>query len=271
MSTNGPGAVPVIDVRTVSKTYGEAHSAVRALRGVSLRVERGEFVAIVGASGSGKSTLMNVLALLDDVNGGSYRLDGVDVRHRTEDELAEIRNKRIGLVFQQFNLLTGSTAQQNVELPLIYAGVRRAERRRMALQALATVGLARRATHLPSELSGGEQQRVAVARAVVNDPALVLADEPTGNLDTVASASVLGVLRRLHRQGRTVVVITHEQEVASIANRVVEMRDGAHRLGQRPRRRRWRRRPTGWCRRDPLRVRSASPSRGSPPTGCDPS
>jgi putative ABC transport system ATP-binding protein len=217
---------PVIQVRRVFKTYGTAHSAVRALQGVSLNVHRGECVAIVGASGSGKSTLMNVLALLDDVNRGSYRLDGVDVRHRSEDELAEIRNSRIGLVFQQFNLLTGLTALKNVELPLIYAGVKRAERQERAMRALATVGLSKRAGHLPSELSGGEQQRVAVARAVVNDPALVLADEPTGNLDTVASASVLGVLRRLHRQGRTVVVITHEQEVASIANRVVEMRDG---------------------------------------------
>ncbi|MDA8342615.1 MAG: ABC transporter ATP-binding protein [Actinomycetota bacterium] len=222
MSANAP----VIQLRRVVKTYGAAHNAVQALRGVSLTVRRGELVAIVGASGSGKSTLMNVLALLDDVNRGSYRLDGVDVRHRTEDELAEIRNRRIGLVFQSFNLLPGSSALRNVELPLVYSGVRRAERERRALEALETVGLDRRAHHLPSELSGGEQQRVAVARAVVNDPAIVLADEPTGNLDTVASESVLGVLRRLHRQGRTVVVITHELDVAAFASRVVEMRDG---------------------------------------------
>jgi len=225
VTTPLPG-VPVIQLRKVAKTYGTAYSAVHALRGVSLTVWRGEFVAIVGASGSGKSTLMNVLALLDDVNRGSYRLDGVDVRHRSEDELAGIRNGRIGLVFQAFNLLVGESALRNVELPLIYAGVRRVEREERALQALAMVGLARRAHHLPSELSGGEQQRVAVARAVVNDPAIVLADEPTGNLDTVASSSVLEVLRHLHRQGRTVVVITHEQDVAAFADRVVEMRDG---------------------------------------------
>ena len=225
MTTALPGT-PVIQLRKVVKTYGTAQSAVHALRGVSLTIRRGEMVAIVGASGSGKSTMMNILALLDSVNRGSYRLDGVDVRYRSEDELAEIRNRRIGLVFQSFNLLTGQTALRNVELPLIYAGVHRSERRERALQALATVGLARRADHLPSELSGGEQQRVAVARAVVNDPAIVLADEPTGNLDTVASTAVLEVLQRLHRQGRTVVVITHEHDVASIAGRIVEMRDG---------------------------------------------
>ena len=219
-------SAPAIQLRGAVKTYGTAHSAVHALRGVSLTVRRGELVAIVGASGSGKSTLMNVLALLDDVNRGSYRLDGVDVRHRTEDELAEIRNSRIGLVFQAFNLLPGSSALRNVELPLVYSGVRRAERERRALEVLEMVGLDRRAHHLPAELSGGEQQRVAVARAVVNDPAIVLADEPTGNLDTVASGSVLGVLRRLHGQGRTVVVITHEHDVAAFASRVVEMRDG---------------------------------------------
>ena len=222
-----PGARdPVIQLCRVVKTYGAAHSAVHALRGVSLTIRRGERVAILGASGSGKSTLMNVLALLDNVNQGSYRLDGVDVRHRTEDELAEIRNRRIGLVFQAFNLLPALTALRNVELPLVYSGVRRAERERRALEALETVGLDGRAHHLPSELSGGEQQRVAVARAVVNEPAIVLADEPTGNLDTVASGSVLGVLRRLNGQGRTVVVITHEHDVAAFASRVVEMRDG---------------------------------------------
>ncbi|MHB1852539.1 MAG: ABC transporter ATP-binding protein [Acidimicrobiales bacterium] len=226
MTTIPFASTPAIQLRRVVKTYGAAHSAVHALRGVSLTVRRGELVAILGASGSGKSTLMNVLALLDDVNRGSYRLDGVDVRHRTEDELAEIRNNRIGLVFQAFNLLPGSSALRNVELPLVYSGVRRAERERRALETLEMVGLGRRAHHLPSELSGGEQQRVAVARAVVNDPAIVLADEPTGNLDTVASGSVLGVLRRLHGQGRTVVVITHEHDVAAFASRVVEMRDG---------------------------------------------
>ncbi len=226
MTTAPIRVAPVIQLRNVSKVYGLGQGAVHAVRGVSLTIERGEFVAIVGASGSGKSTLMNLLALLDEPTGGRFRLDGIDVRHREEDELAEVRNRGIGLVFQQFNLLTGSNALRNVELPLIYAGVRRADRQRRALAALRAVGLARRADHLPSELSGGEQQRVAVARAIVNDPALILADEPTGNLDTVATASVLGVLRRLHQQGRTLVVITHENDVAAFANRVVELRDG---------------------------------------------
>ncbi len=217
---------PVIELRNVVKTFGQGASKVHAVRGVSLTIERGEFVAIVGASGSGKSTLMNILALLDDVSRGSFRLDGIDVRHREEDELAEVRNRQIGLVFQAFNLLTGLSALKNVELPLIYAGVRRAERQERAMRALAVVGLAKRAEHLPAELSGGEQQRVAVARAVVTDPAIVLADEPTGNLDTVASTTVLGVLQQLHQQGRTLVVITHEHDVAAIADRVVELRDG---------------------------------------------
>jgi putative ABC transport system ATP-binding protein len=216
----------VIALRKVSKIYGTGAGRVHAVRDVTLSIHRGEFVAIVGASGSGKSTLMNILALLDDVTRGSFRLDGVDVRHREEDDLAAIRNGRIGLVFQSFNLLSGLSAAENVELPLIYAGVRRAERRDRALAALAAVGLSRRAHHVPSELSGGEQQRVAVARAIVNDPAIVLADEPTGNLDTIASASVLGILKDLHQQGRTLVVITHEHDVASIADRIVEMRDG---------------------------------------------
>lgn len=226
MARPGTPGSPVIELRRVSKTYGEGQSKVHAVREVSLTIRRGEFVAIVGASGSGKSTLMNLLALLDEPTRGRFRLDGVDVRHREPDELAEVRNRGIGLVFQAFNLLTGMTALKNVELPLVYAGVRRAERQSRATAALASVGLGRRADHLPTELSGGEQQRVAVARAIVNDPAIILADEPTGNLDTVATASVLGVLRRLHLQGRTLVVITHEHDVAAFANRVVEMRDG---------------------------------------------
>jgi putative ABC transport system ATP-binding protein len=231
MSTELPAVavrrpVPVIHLSKVSKTFGSGPTAVRAVREVDLRVRRGEFVAIVGASGSGKSTMMNILALLDNPTTGRYRIDGVDVSDRDEDELAAIRNGRIGLVFQAFNLLTGLTALRNVELPLVYAGVRRAEREERARQALVTVGLGRRGSHFPTELSGGEQQRVAVARAIVNNPAILLADEPTGNLDSVASASVLGVLDRLHGQGRTVVVITHEHDVAIHAERVVEMRDG---------------------------------------------
>ena len=219
-------SVPVLHLAKLSKTFGSGASAVRAVREVSLKVHRGEFVAIIGASGSGKSTLMNILALLENPTKGRYRIDGVDVRHRSEDELAEIRNVRIGLVFQAFNLLTGLTALRNVELPLVYAGVRRADREARAMEALAQVGLRRRAGHFPTELSGGEQQRVAVARAIVNNPSIVLADEPTGNLDTVATASVLGMIDRLHRQGRTVVVITHEHDVAAHAERVIEMRDG---------------------------------------------
>ena len=217
-------AVPaVLDVRSVTKVYGMGEMAVRALRGVSLVVERGDYVAVMGASGSGKSTLMNILGCLDVPTGGRYLLDGRDVGRLDERRLAVLRNRRIGFVFQSFNLIPRMSALANVELPLAYGGLRGAERRRRALAALREVGLADRVGHEPNELSGGQQQRVAVARALVTAPSLVLADEPTGNLDTASTADVLGILDRLTLSGRTIVVITHEDDVAAHAKRVVRL------------------------------------------------
>jgi putative ABC transport system ATP-binding protein len=217
---------PVLDIRTVTKTYGAGDTLVRALRGVSLRVERGEYVAIMGASGSGKSTLMNILGCLDTPTSGRYLLDGVDVSRLDDRQLALVRNRRIGFVFQAFNLIPRTTALANVELPLAYAGMKAADRRRRARAALAMVGLADRADHEPNQLSGGQQQRVAVARALVTAPALVLADEPTGNLDTRSSADLLAVLDRLNYSGRTIVLITHEVDVAAHARRLIRLVDG---------------------------------------------
>jgi putative ABC transport system ATP-binding protein len=217
---------PVLDVRQVSKVYGAGETAVNALRGTSLVVERGEYLAIMGASGSGKSTLMNILGCLDIPTSGRYLLDGVDVSRLNDRQLALVRNRRIGFVFQAFNLIPRTSALANVELPLAYAGMKAAERRRRATAALAMVGLADRARHEPNELSGGQQQRVAVARALVTAPALVLADEPTGNLDTQSSADVLAVLDRLNRSGRTIVLITHEADVAAHARRLIRLVDG---------------------------------------------
>jgi putative ABC transport system ATP-binding protein len=199
---------------------------VFALRGVSLVVERGDFVAIMGQSGSGKSTMMNIIGCLDVPTRGHYWLDGVNVRHLDELDLSHIRNRKIGFVFQSFNLLPRMSALANVELPLTYAGVRPRQRREMATAALERVGLGDRLRHLPTELSGGQQQRVAVARAMVTNPSLVLADEPTGNLDTSDSAEVLDVISRLNAEGGTVVLITHEPDVAARANRIVTLRDG---------------------------------------------
>jgi putative ABC transport system ATP-binding protein len=216
----------VLDVLAVTKEYGEAATVVHALRGVSLTVERGEYVAIMGSSGSGKSTLMNILGCLDVPTSGRYRLDGVDVSRLTDRQLALVRNRRIGFVFQAFNLIPRTTALANVELPLAYAGLKRADRRRRAADALAMVGLSDRAGHEPNQLSGGQQQRVAVARALVTAPALVLADEPTGNLDTQSSTEVLAVLDRLNRSGRTIVLITHESDVAAHARRLIRLVDG---------------------------------------------
>ncbi len=217
---------PVIAVRELTKTYSLGEVEVRALRGVSLVVERGDFLAIMGASGSGKSTLMNILGCLDAPTSGRYMLDGVDVRALDETELAYVRNRKIGFVFQSYNLIPRTSAVANVELPLMYAGMKRAERRRMALLALEAVGLSDRTEHLPSELSGGQQQRVAVARALATRPAMILADEPTGNLDSESTREVLEIFLRLNERGRTVVMITHESDVAAYARRVIRLRDG---------------------------------------------
>jgi putative ABC transport system ATP-binding protein len=220
-------ARPVIDVREVRRTYQLSEEiAVHALAGVSLRIERGEYVAIMGASGSGKTTLMSILGCLDIATSGSYRLDGIDVRDYDEDDLSDLRSRKLGFVFQAFNLVPRRSALAQVELPLAYAGVPRAARTARASAALAAVGMEDRMDHLPSELSGGQQQRVAVARAIVGNPALILADEPTGNLDTHATGDVLEIFARLNAQGRTVVLITHEHDVARHARRVVTMADG---------------------------------------------
>ncbi|HEX3239663.1 MAG TPA: ABC transporter ATP-binding protein [Solirubrobacterales bacterium] len=217
---------PVIRIDELTRTYLMGQMRVQALRGVSLRIERGEYVAIMGPSGSGKSTLMNTLGCLDAPTSGRYLLDGVDVRTHSEDELSDLRNRKIGFVFQGFNLVTKITALSNVELPLAYAGLPRPERRRRALRALAAVGMADRVGHSSNELSGGQQQRVAIARAIVTNPALILADEPTGNLDSRSTADVLGIFETLNRHGRTVVMITHEDEVAVHAQRLIRLADG---------------------------------------------
>ena len=217
---------PVIDLDHVTKVYRNGSISVAALRGVSLTIDSGEYVAIVGPSGSGKSTLMHILGCLDTPTAGTFHLAGQDVSNMSEEELAEVRNRRIGFVFQQFNLLPSMTAWQNVELPLAYAGVHRAERKERAMEALTRVGLAGRVQHRPGELSGGQQQRVAVARALVTEPDLILADEPTGNLDSVSADDVLRLMNELFEAGRTLVLITHDVGVASAAGRVIGIRDG---------------------------------------------
>jgi ABC-type lipoprotein export system ATPase subunit len=217
--------LPLIVLRDLSKVYA-AGQTVHALRGVNLEIAAGEFVAIMGASGSGKSTLMNILGCLDTPNSGSYVLDGVPVQDRDADALAALRNRRMGFVFQQFNLMPRTSALENVELPLLYAGVRQPERSRRALAALQRVGLGDRSSHSPTQLSGGQQQRVAIARALVNEPALILADEPTGALDSETSAEVMQLLDALNRQGITVILVTHEADIAAWARRRLLFKDG---------------------------------------------
>jgi putative ABC transport system ATP-binding protein len=217
---------PVIQVHDVSKIFDLGQIRVHALRKVSLRIDTGDLVAIMGSSGSGKSTLMNILGCLDIPTSGRYEIDGVDVSQLDEDDLADLRNRKIGFVFQSFNLVARTSALVNVELPLAYAGLRGAQRRTRAERALRSVGMANRMHHQPSELSGGQQQRVAVARAIVTNPALILADEPTGNLDSHATEDVLRIFARLNEDGRTVVLITHEPDVAEQTKRIVRLSDG---------------------------------------------
>jgi len=215
-----------IDLQEIVKTYKSGSIEVHALRGVTLRIERGEYVAIMGPSGSGKSTLMNVIGCLDRPTSGNYHLDGIDLSALDDRALAKIRLEKLGFIFQGFNLLPRTDAMKNVSLPLFYAKVSPKERRERARAALAEVGLADRGHHKPSELSGGQQQRVAIARALINNPAVLLADEPTGNLDSTTSEEILALFESLHRAGRTIVVVTHDEEVAERANRVVRLRDG---------------------------------------------
>jgi len=214
----------MINLDNITKVYEIGDVQVTALSGIDYRVEAGEMVSIMGPSGSGKSTLMNLMGCLDRPTSGTYELDGMDVSRLKDDQLADIRNKKIGFVFQSFNLLARATVVTNVELPLVYSGVR--VKRQRAMEALESVGMAERATHRPSEISGGEQQRVTVARALVNNPSIILADEPTGNLDTQTSKGIMVMLQRLNSQGITIVIVTHEEDIASYTQRTVYLRDG---------------------------------------------
>jgi putative ABC transport system ATP-binding protein len=223
-----PEAIPahLIEMLELTRVYQLGPQEIYALRGVDLVIENGEYVAIMGPSGSGKSTLMNIIGCLDRPTAGRYLLDGIPVESMDDDELAAIRNKKIGFVFQTFNLLARTTALQNVELPLVYAKIPRAERREMAEEALAAVGLKDRMHHQPNELSGGQRQRVAIARALVNKPSLLLADEPTGNLDSQTGREILDLFRDLHSRGNSIIMVTHEDDVAQEAKRVIHIRDG---------------------------------------------
>ena len=216
----------LIEIRDIYKIYNPGENEVRALDGINLTVEHGEFLAIVGQSGSGKSTLMNMLGLLDIPTSGTYTLDGVDVANMTDDELSEIRNKEIGFIFQGFNLIPSLTAVENVELPLVYRGMKKEERNKLALEALERVGLSHRLDHLPKQMSGGQQQRVAIARAVAARPPIILADEPTGNLDSHSGVEVMKILHELHEEGRTIILITHDNDIANEAQRVIRIQDG---------------------------------------------
>jgi len=216
----------LIEIRDMYKIYNPGENEVRAIDGVNLTIEHGEFVAIIGQSGSGKSTLMNMLGLLDVPTSGKYLLNGKDVEGLTDDELSEIRNKEIGFIFQGFNLITSLTAVENVELPLVYRGMKKDERNELAISALNRVGLSHRLDHLPKQMSGGQQQRVAIARAVAARPPIILADEPTGNLDSHSGVEVMKILHELHEEGRTIILITHDNEIANEAQRVIRIQDG---------------------------------------------
>jgi putative ABC transport system ATP-binding protein len=216
----------VIEIHDIVKNYQVGSVIVRALRSLSVNIERNEYVAIMGPSGSGKSTLMNLIGCLDTPTSGSYQLNGIDVSKMEDNMLAEIRNKEIGFVFQTFNLLPRYTALENVTLPLIYAGVPKVEREKVAIDTLEQVGLADRMTHKPNELSGGQRQRVAIARAMVNRPSIILADEPTGNLDSKTSIDIMGLLDEIHRNGNTVILVTHEEDIAKHAARIIRLIDG---------------------------------------------
>jgi len=224
----------VIEIKNLVKDYRLGDVPVHVLKGISFEIERGDFVAIMGPSGSGKSTLMNILGCLDKPTSGSYRLDGISVGEMNRDQLAEIRNKKIGFVFQQFNLLTRTSAAENVELPLMYTDMPAHERHERAMKALLSVGLAGREEHQPSQLSGGQQQRVAIARSLVNDPRIILADEPTGALDSRTSLEIIAIFQRLNReQGITMIVVTHDPDVATYANRNIHFKDGKLQLDER--------------------------------------
>ncbi len=216
----------VIQTQNISKIYRMGSETVEALKSVSININKGEYVAFMGPSGSGKSTLMNIIGCLDTPTAGTYELSGQNVSDMTENELAEIRNKEIGFVFQTFNLLPRQSSLENVALPLIYAGFNKAERQERALEVLSSVALGDRAYHKPNELSGGQRQRVAIARALVNNPSIILADEPTGNLDTKTSYEIMELFQRLHDEGNTIVMVTHEDDIAQYAHRIVRMRDG---------------------------------------------
>lgn len=219
--------MPLIELKNITKLYGKGESRVAALDNVSLTINRGEFVAIAGASGSGKSTLMNMLGCLDVQTSGEYLLDGVPVNKLSDRELTKIRNKEIGFIFQSFNLIAGLTAKENVELPLIYRGLSAAVRNELALHALEKVSLKNRVNHRPNQMSGGQQQRTAIARAIAAEPPIILADEPTGNLDSKCGAEVMRILYDLHAQGKTVIIITHDDSVAAQAARTIRIQDGA--------------------------------------------